>query len=398
MCGIVSAISKRSYGFLARDITAFEQLLYADAVRGEDSTGVIGVNKYGDIYIDKSMDDSRDFLLKWGNSNAHTEICKDGVALIGHNRKSTVGKISDATAHPFVVKGRFAMVHNGTLYNHTALHKTDVDSEALAMHIEEAMNSHEANHITLADALEDVWGAYACVWYNQETDKVQFIRNDQRPLWIAETDDTWFLCSEGSLLHWILGRNGLKYKTLTEISKDTLYTLQPGQSTSLVKEELPEKKATPASPTGGAGTTTGTTNTTTGTGAGKSISDVSKNRYKKLNRKIQGRTLEFWVSDYVERFPFQSVANQVEFIVMGECDALSDVKHSIRGHLNIVEQNILDIDSVDNYYFKGTVASVSYDPRLRQLDVNMKDIVKIPPSLPIIICESNDEKTSVIIH
>ena len=45
MCGIVSLISKRAGGFYNPDTDIFSQMLFADTVRGVDSTGVFGVNK-----------------------------------------------------------------------------------------------------------------------------------------------------------------------------------------------------------------------------------------------------------------------------------------------------------------------------------------------------------------
>ena len=42
MCGLVGMIAIQSQGFSYKDKEMFNQLLYADAVRGEDSTGVFG--------------------------------------------------------------------------------------------------------------------------------------------------------------------------------------------------------------------------------------------------------------------------------------------------------------------------------------------------------------------
>lgn len=402
MCGIVAVISKKAYGFTAKDLTVFEQMLYADALRGEDSTGVIGADKYGDMYIDKSAQTSNDFLLQYINSKSHKDMQKDGIVLIGHNRKGTVGKISDETAHPFVVNDHFAMVHNGTLYNHEQLHKTNVDSEALAMHIEGTINN-DYTADKFSDAMAKVWGAYACVWYNQPTNTVQFIRNDQRPLWLCEGDDAWYLASEGSLLHWILTRNGVKYKDLNMIPVNTLHTLEPGVTKPVAMEVIEEKKAPPTITAGVVvGTNTNNTKVTAvGTDTnrkGISFSEMSKNKFKKLNKRLQNRRVEFFIDDYVEKHLFQTKDACEEFIVMGATDELEHYKHTIRGVVNIRELNILDIDSIDNYYFSGTISHVTYDPRLKQIDIHVTDIAKLPPSIPTITTKVIDEETSVTLH
>jgi len=253
------------------------------------------------------------------------------------------------------------------------------------------MNSQDSDHVTLADALEEVYGAYACVWYNQVTDKIQFVRNSQRPLWIAESDDCWFLSSEGGMLHWVLTRNDLKYKTLEMIDVDTLYTIKPGVGAPVVKEKLPEKKAPPATTNqGGAGTSTTSTDT-----ACESTSEVSKNYSKKLGKKLQNKRVEFWVHDYVERHPFQSSANETEFLIMGEADSLSNNKHVIRGIIDITKLGILSIENIDNYFLSGVVGHTTYDARLRQLELHMRDITLVPQSATTI---ASNEETSTALH
>ena len=68
-------------------------------------------------------------------------------------------------------------MHNGTVTksrfdNHT---KYDTDSEALFAH----MNTH---------GVEDTWriteGAASLVWYNKQDNTVNFLRNDERPMWL----------------------------------------------------------------------------------------------------------------------------------------------------------------------------------------------------------------------
>ena len=82
---------------------------------------------------------------------------------------------------------------------------------------------------------------------------------------------------------------------------------------------------------------------------------------------------------------------------MGATDELENYKHTIRGVVNIKELNILDIDSIDNYFFNGTISHVTYDPRLKQIDIHVTDIAKLPPSIPT-KTKVMDEETSVTLH
>ena len=53
MCGLVGILTKRTNGFFSAEADAFQQMLYADAVRGHDATGVFGVTKEGNVDIKK---------------------------------------------------------------------------------------------------------------------------------------------------------------------------------------------------------------------------------------------------------------------------------------------------------------------------------------------------------
>lgn len=394
MCGIVAVISKKAFGFLAKDIEVFTELLYVDNLRGDDSTGVIGVDKYGDMFIDKSAEDAPDFLFSYTRSAAMKEIQKDGNVLIGHNRKGTVGKISDVTAHPFVVKDQFAMVHNGTLWNHTQLHNTDVDSEALAKHIEGTINKQGYVLDDLANALADVYGAYAVVWYNQVTNRVQFLRNDQRPLWLCEDDNSYYLGSEGGMLHWILTRNGIKYKNLEMIKTDTLYTITPGYTNSLLVETLPEKKAAPVSQsTGGTGSTSQVTDTA---GSKPLVDQVSKNKFKKLNRKVTGQKIEFYIDDYVEKYPFTG-DNKVDWKIMGITEALGNYAHIVKGDINLTTLGLAKIECVEEEFFTGVISQSTYDPRTKQIELHVKDI-KLVPHVPVKKATDDKETYPVTLH
>ena len=178
----------------------------------------------------------------------------------------------------------------------------------------------------------------------------------------------------------------------------TLFSLEPGIAKPLALEVIEEKKAPPTTT---AGVVVGTNNGRDIADGNdvyrKGISHLSKNKFKKLNKRLQNRRVEFFIDDYVEKHLFQTKAACEEFIVMGATDELEHYKHTIRGVVNIKELNILDIDSIDNYIFSGTISHVTYDPRLKQIDIHVIDIAKLPPSIPT-ITKVLDEETSVTIH
>jgi glucosamine 6-phosphate synthetase-like amidotransferase/phosphosugar isomerase protein len=62
MCGIVAIISKQTNGFRHKDTDLFKQMLYADALRGFDSTGIFGINKYGNLKMIKAAKDAGEFI------------------------------------------------------------------------------------------------------------------------------------------------------------------------------------------------------------------------------------------------------------------------------------------------------------------------------------------------
>ena len=66
MCGIVGIISKQTSGFRHKDTDLFKQMLYADALRGFDSTGIFGVNKYGNLKMIKAAKDAGAATLNYG--------------------------------------------------------------------------------------------------------------------------------------------------------------------------------------------------------------------------------------------------------------------------------------------------------------------------------------------
>lgn len=243
MCGLVGIISKWSTGFLQRDVTIFEELLYIDALRGDDATGVAVISKFQGASVFKEASHANWFLSDKEYLKARETFTTETKALLGHNRKATSGGRKDEQAHPFVIDDRFVFFHNGTLTAHKHLHNTEVDSEALGM----VLSRCEGDSGKLSEALSRISGAYACVWYDVEKHTIYFLRNAQRPLYLGITDSgDIYYASEAWMYYGSGVRNHTKIKESKLIDVDTLYEVSLDDVSLTIKEtKLPKKVQLP---------------------------------------------------------------------------------------------------------------------------------------------------------
>jgi predicted glutamine amidotransferase len=222
MCGLVAVVTKNKYGFTNEQKDIFSILLYIDVMRGEDSTGVFLVNTLGNVELAKDATASADFIRTDEYKALKAAAFKNGWAMVGHNRAATRGQITDRNAHPFIVDDKIALVHNGTLVGGHKHHAdTEVDSEAIAHLLAKEEDPEKV--------LRKVNGAYALIWYDADTKKLNFIRNTQRPLWLMETSTEYIFASEESFLN--LVRDKFRLKPLEnggpyQIKEDHLLTFE----------------------------------------------------------------------------------------------------------------------------------------------------------------------------
>lgn len=212
MCGIVGIIG--DMGKTERNILT--QLLYADAFRGFDSTGIVSVGYTGNVRTFKKAVPAADFI-----DFKQFDDTLFGHGVIGHNRWKTKGSISHNNAHPFS-HGDFHGVHNGTLRNQSLLPDSknfEVDSENIY---------HSFNKIGIDETLMKVHGAFALAWYNDSDKLFQFIRNSERPLHYAWSTDRKhvYYASEAKMLEWILGRNNVAHEKVLLMAEHHLYSFK----------------------------------------------------------------------------------------------------------------------------------------------------------------------------
>lgn len=225
MCGICGLISKETNGFYHPDVSLFTQMLIADSLRGTDGTGVFGV--YGTGSVQWLKVGSHPFALV--NNKKYDSFTSAMVRkfkmVVGHNRKLTAGAKSNENSHPFIHE-HIILVHNGTIHGHKKLADTEVDSHAIA---------HAIANKGYKEALKELDGAFALVWFNMKTRTLHLVRNDERPLFIVETDSQIAFASEGYMLNWIGERNGKNWKGIKSINAGLVLSIS--QDTSEIKTE-----------------------------------------------------------------------------------------------------------------------------------------------------------------
>lgn len=378
MCGIVGVITKGQYGPTKYQEDAFYDMLLVDVIRGDDATGTILVEKDSSFTIMKDQWQSYYVVPEIKDSAYGKKMFTQGKAFIGHNRKATVGKVDSKTAHPFVVDGVFAMVHNGTLRNHKKLADKEVDSEALAIHLKPHLGK-DFNKEAFEEAIGKVEGAYAVVAYNQETNCVYLFRNSERPLAIIETDQAFFFGSEYGMVAWCAGRNNnnLKDSRGEFVSENTLYKIDLEKNT-LTKEGYTPKKFMPV-------TKTTTTSKTGGNGfVGKSSkfdSNLSKNEFKRLKRKLLGTTIQFWADDFVEKeFPKRLDEGATVVNLMGTCDSVDFLvhEHFISGEFDAGTMSSKDL--LDRLY-SARIEEIAYNSATGCLSIFVDAIKVLPKSV-----------------
>lgn len=187
MCGLVGIAGDLEF----KDELTMKRMLILDYFRGPDSTGFAAIRKNGEAHLAKIASNPVDLFDMQKFKSAMS--ANSSKAFIGHNRFATRGGVNTFNAHPFHY-GNIVGAHNGTLeakdrwaLEEAVKEKFDVDSQAFfaavsKLGIEGAMDLlHEGTSMST--------GAWAFVWYDQDEDTLNFLRNKHRPLWYAVSED-----------------------------------------------------------------------------------------------------------------------------------------------------------------------------------------------------------------
>lgn len=209
MCGLVGIAGKLGYG----DEAVMKHLLWLDYWRGPHSTGMAALRNNGDCLISKipshplDLFDTKRFTTALSGSQSSV--------FLGHNRLATKGAVNHVNSHPFR-QGDIVGAHNGTLsvVSHLDLEEQldetfTVDSEAIFAHI---------HAFGAAKTIPLLQGAWALTYIDTAKGTLNFIRNDQRPLWYAMSEDynKLFWASEWEMIHYSLLAPAQKPKLLKD--------------------------------------------------------------------------------------------------------------------------------------------------------------------------------------
>lgn len=198
MCGLVGAIVNDNRWTLSKaELDIFTNLLYASALRGAHSTGIMWTDGETNHML-KMATHPADFIFTKEYQNILVPNKIKGI--FGHTRYATSGKINAKNAHPFKVKNRVILMHNGNVTKviDSVANEFEVDSMALA----DALSREDPNKV-----FESFDGAVACIWFDNQNNSVNFYRNYQRPLNYTANGVTKFIASEEQMLRWIVGRS-----------------------------------------------------------------------------------------------------------------------------------------------------------------------------------------------
>jgi len=174
--------------------------LYALQHRGQESAGIASTDG-ADLHLHKAVGHVQEIFTP----DAITSL--PGAAAIGHTRYSTAGDNTLMNAQPLMIdcnKGKIALGHNGNLTNAIELRKrlehrgsifqTTSDTEVIVHLIARSAARNLSG--ALADALNQVEGAYSLVVLTR--DEIYAIRDPRgfRPLVLGRLDGAWVVGSE----------------------------------------------------------------------------------------------------------------------------------------------------------------------------------------------------------
>ena len=242
MCGLVGAASKL---LPENHKNVFYDMLIMDTLRGQDSTGVAEIVKpfsekeEPQIFLYKTVGPATALFDEYAAYKRNLTTDPVGV-FIGHNRFATQGKVDRDSAHPFdfdnVVGAHNGTVMQSSMKDFNGYMEHDIDSQIIYSHL-----SHHKSSI------QEVWqhadGAMALVWWDKLTNQLKMVRNEQRPLWLAysEDDKTVFWASEVWMILGACHRNNVKIKETFQLPVNTLFTFSLGEGDKMhhVEESIP---------------------------------------------------------------------------------------------------------------------------------------------------------------
>jgi glucosamine 6-phosphate synthetase-like amidotransferase/phosphosugar isomerase protein len=181
MCGIVGVAGD----LWTRHEVFMKRMFLLDWMRGPDSTGLAAIRSQDNEVKIAKVADHPLVLFDTGRFKEALSGTLSKV-FIGHNRLATKGKINHGNTHPFEY-GNIVGCHNGTLDWHSfdllkreLKEEFDVDSQALLAAIDKW---------GLKKTINKIEGSWSLVYYDKSDDTLNFLRNEERPMYYAYSKD-----------------------------------------------------------------------------------------------------------------------------------------------------------------------------------------------------------------
>lgn len=268
MCGLTGFTMTRPIEPKPVVLTMFASLFIMSQLRGVDSSGIsINWRRWSKNYK-KNANQAGWLTYKELTApySVYSRICQELVerhasdskknafddpfisTAICHARAATKGTVSRDNAHPFSFgNNRFIGVHNGTITNPREVYNTLVKNNDPLPNTTEPPVDYSDLKVDVTDSeiilyciyrfgIEEVYpiieGAWAFVFYRQDTGHLYFIRNSQRPLHIlwSSVDDVMFWSSEAKMIEFCAKRYSFGHEWTNnkhcELDTHKLYSIE----------------------------------------------------------------------------------------------------------------------------------------------------------------------------
>jgi len=234
MCGLAGAFTQDSKKELSekqryRRARVLEGLLYANASRGTDATGLATICDDERCVYKRAVPSYQFVEDKAARGHMRTSM----PLVLGHTRYGTTGKNTDDNAHPFE-EGNVIGTHNGVISNYTSIdayirQALEIDAKDYNWAAVDSQTVFRLfNHVGPAkyrDAIEKVRGSAALVWHDQRNPSALWMVRHGNPLnlaWVPSMG-TLFWSSQydhlSSVLWSVFGKEWLS----VTIKEDVLY-------------------------------------------------------------------------------------------------------------------------------------------------------------------------------
>lgn len=222
MCGIVGYFGKVG----PAHIKMFEDLWQMDVLRGKDSCGVAVISD-SNVEVLKDTVLPHEMMLYYENYKKvfRKKNNQKLLGLIGHNRFSTRGAVTDKNAHPFQ-HGYITLVHNGTAFVWRLDRHLDFDTDSEAI-------THSISKIGIEETWPLIDGAMTLVYWDNKNKTYNMVTNGKRPMNFTYTKDKSgiFLASEEWMIFSAAARNNMQLYSEPDVKwwylkPNTLYSFK----------------------------------------------------------------------------------------------------------------------------------------------------------------------------